>query len=116
MQTMKLLLLVYAIIPVTVFGQSNFSISPRHPKPGDLVTISYEPAGAIAGTMKPVEGSFYMLGHQVPGFKNLAADDLVMKREGKKYITTIQSDTASNFIYFGFSGNKLFDNSNNEGY
>ena len=69
MQTMKLLLLVYAIIPVTVFGQSNFSISPQHPKPGDLVTISYEPAGAIAGTMKPVEGSFYMLGHQVPGFK-----------------------------------------------
>ena len=102
MQTIKLLLLIYAIIPVAVFAQSNFSISPQHPKPGDLITISYEPAGAIAGTMKPVEGSYYMLGHQSLGFKNLAADDLVMKREGKKYITTIQTDTASNFVYFGF--------------
>jgi thiol-disulfide isomerase/thioredoxin len=107
--------LLILLASTRMFAQ-NFSFSPEHPKAGDLVTIYYTPAGAIAGTMKKVEASYYMLGSTPTTTRYINADDLKLTRDGNRFTTTIQTDTAANFIFFGFASNKQFDNNFNNGY
>jgi thiol-disulfide isomerase/thioredoxin len=82
-----------------------------NPKPGDKITFTYEPAGDIANTIKPVEGVVYQTGKR--GSK---VDDIVLERKAGIYTGTITTDTAMNFLYFGFTADKKFDNNFNEGY
>src|SRR5689334_7267215 len=99
------------IITIAVQAQKNFSYSPENPKPGDVVTFTYEPAGDIANTLLPVDGVVYQIG--TSGRK---ADDLMMERKAGKYTGSFTVDPQMNFIYFAFSADKKFDNNYNEGY
>lgn len=94
-----------------VCAQQKFQFTPEKPQAGDLITITYEPAGDIANTQFPVEGVVYLQGSNVQ-----AADDIALKKEGKKYTASVQTDTSHNFIYFGFTADKKTDNNFNEGY
>lgn len=108
---------ILIFIATTAFTQTNFTYTPQNPKPGDVISFTYEPAGAIAGIMKPVEASYYQLGYETGGsVKNISADDLPLTKNGKKYSGIIKTDTATAFLYFGFSADKKFDNNFNEGY
>ena len=97
MITRKLLLILLVLVAVNASAQTNFSFSPEKPKPGDIITITYEPAGDIANTIKPVEAAVYQ-----STSKGNKADDLVLTKIAKKYSATIQTDTGANFIYIGF--------------
>lgn len=108
-RTILPLLLLLAVTSVS--AQTNFSFSPEKPKPGDLITVTYEPAGDIANTLKPVEGLAY-----VTGSKTYKVDELVLTKSGSKYTTTIQTDTSVTFIHLGFSADGKFDNNYNNGY
>lgn len=112
----KMAVLTCMLVSATAFTQTNFSYSPQNPKAGDLITIEYEPGGDIAATTKPVEAKFYMLGNGARTVQPIATDELKLVRNGKKYTTTLQTDTAANFIYFGFSADGKFDNNDNNGY
>ncbi|MFN2438600.1 MAG: TlpA family protein disulfide reductase [Chitinophagaceae bacterium] len=117
MKKCKWFFLILMFAATTAFTQTNFTYTPQNPKPGDVISFTYEPAGAIAGTMKPVEASYYQLGYATGGgFKNIGADDVPLTRNGKIYSGTIKTDTATAFVYFGFSSDKKFDNNFNEGY
>lgn len=96
---------------ITVTAQKKFTYSPEKPRAGDVITFTYEPAGDIANTIKVVDGVIYQVGKQ--GNK---ADDIVMEKKAGKYTGTITTDTATNFLYLGFSADKKFDNNFNEGY
>lgn len=95
-----------------VLAQTNFTYLPAKPHPGDEITISYTPAGALANTMKKVEAAFYV-SHR--GNKRVA-NDLPLVKKGKTYTATIKTDTSANFIQFGFYVDKDFDNNFNDGY
>jgi peroxiredoxin len=116
MRIYKIFLSLFLILNTSVYSQKNFSYLPEHPKPGDIITFTYEPAGAIMGTLNPVEASYYMVSYTTTGFKNMAADDIKLNRSGSKYTGTITTDTAANFVYFGFSSKDQFDNNFNNGY
>lgn len=118
MPTKQISLLLFLLISVTAFTQNNFSYTPEHPRAGDLITITYEPAGALAGVLKKPEAAYYMLGNSESGssVKNIGADELMLSREGKKFTATVPTDTAANFIYFSFSSDGQFDNNFNNGY
>ena len=107
----RLFLVTLVLVEVTSQAQKNFSYSPEKPKPGDEITITYEPAGDLANNIKPVEGVFYQTG---TGLNK--ADDIVMQRKGRTFTGTIKTDTAAAFVYFSFSIDKKFDNNFNEGY
>lgn len=113
MVTKKLLLPLLLILAVFgVQAQQHFTYSPDKPKPGDVITFVYEPAGDIANTLKPVEGVVYQSGK-----KTNKADDLVLTRkDGSKFTGSFTADPGASFIYFGFSADKKFDNNYNEGY
>jgi len=96
---------------ITAQAQKNFTYTPENPKPGDVITFTYEPAGDIANTILPVEGVVYQMGK-----KGNKADDIVMERKAGKYTGTIKTDPEMNFLYLGFSSDKKFDNNFNEGY
>ena len=102
-------LLLFSVI--TIQAQKNFTSSPEKPKPGDVITFIYEPAGDIANTIKPVEGVFYQMGPQ--GRK---ADDITMEKKAGKYTGSVTTDAKMTFAYFAFSADKKFDNNFNEGY
>ena len=111
MLTRKILSFLFLLSAITVYSQKNFQFSPEKPKAGDLITFTYEPAGDIAGTLLPVEGVAYILGD-----KGQATDDIIFKRDGKKYTGSIQTDASQNFVYLAFTADKKFDNNYNEGY
>ena len=111
MTTKRFSFLVLLFITITTQAQKNFTYTPDKPKPGDEITITYEPAGDLANNIKPVEGVVYQNGTGL-----MKADDLVMQRKGGKFTSTIKTDTAASFLYFGFSIDKKFDNNFNEGY
>jgi thiol-disulfide isomerase/thioredoxin len=117
MKKCKWFFLVLIFSATSAFTQTNLTYTPQNPKPGDVISFTYEPAGAIAGTMKPVEASYYQLGYGANGnVKNISAEDLPLTRSGKNYSGIIKTDTATAFLYFGFSADKKFDNNFNEGY
>lgn len=105
------LLLAVLVIAFSSYGQKNFIINPEKPKPGDVIQITYTPAGNIANTMGKVEGVVYFT-----GITARKADDIILKKSGKKYTATIATDTATRFIHMGFHVNKKYDNNYGEGY
>ncbi|HKC34450.1 MAG TPA: TlpA disulfide reductase family protein, partial [Chitinophagaceae bacterium] len=111
MFTRKFIIALLLTITITVQAQKNFTYTPEKPKPGDKITFTYEPAGDIANTIKPVEGIVYQSGK-----RSSTADDIHMEKKDGKYTGTLVTDTAMGFVYFGFTADKKFDNNFNEGY
>lgn len=110
------LTLLLLLCAVTSWSQ-NFTFTPQNPKPGDLVTFTYEPAGMLVGATKPIECSYYQLNKTAPNaFGTSSADDLKLSRKGNKYTGSLKVDTAANFIYLGFYSGNNFDHNKNEGY
>lgn len=107
----KFLAVAFLFSAIKVYSQNNFQFSPQNPKAGDVITITYTPAGDIADTQLPVEAIGYTL-----GTKGWTTDDILLKREGKAYTGTVNTDTSQNFIFVGFSADKKFDNNYNNGY
>jgi thiol-disulfide isomerase/thioredoxin len=111
MRTSYIIWLLCLFFSLSSFAQDNFSFTPQHPKAGDLITITYEPAGVLAGNLKFVDAAFY-----ARGGKNISTDDIVLKRIGRKFTGTVQTDTSNSLVYFGFSIDKQHDNNFNNGY
>ncbi|MEP7372810.1 MAG: TlpA disulfide reductase family protein [Chitinophagaceae bacterium] len=107
----KLWIAVFIFFTTAVYAQKNFTYTPEKPKPGDIITFTYEPAGDIANTILPVEAVVYQ-----SGVKGQKADDVMLKKTANKISGAIITDTAMNFLYLGFSSDKKFDNNFNEGY
>jgi thiol-disulfide isomerase/thioredoxin len=107
----KLFTALLLFAAVTTQAQKNFTYTPEKPKPGDVVTFTYEPAGDIANTIKPVEGVVYQNGPQ-----KRTADDIVLEKLAGKYSGSFTTDTGMHFVYLSFSSDKKFDNNFNEGY
>lgn len=111
MQPKRFSTLLFLFLSVTVYSQKNLVVNPEKPKPGEVVTFTYTPAGDIANTIKPVEAVVYTL-----GAKGQMADDIILKREGSKYSGSFKTDTAQSLAYLAFLSDKKFDNNYNEGY
>lgn len=107
----KILTVLFLFSACIAVAQKNFSFHPDKPKAGDVITITYEPAGDIINTPHPVEGIVYNFGSE-----GQATEDVILKRSGKKYTGTILTDSSQSFLFLGFSANKVFDNNFNEGY
>jgi peroxiredoxin len=95
-----------------LLAQSNFTYTPEKPRPGDRITVTYEPAGALTGVVKPIRASYYVQDQ----YRTTAADDIPLTRQGKKWVGSFTTDTAANFVFFGFEADKQFDNNFNKGY
>lgn len=103
--------LLLLLMVLNLSAQNNFHYQPEEPKAGDIITITYQPAGDIAATTQPVEAAYYTFDGQ-----NNNAYDIVLTPKGNVYTGTIKTDTANNFVYFGFSSDNKFDNNFNKGY
>ncbi len=112
----KSLLPIFIFINSVVYSQQNFQYSPKHPKAGDVITFTYTPSGDIANTQKPVEGVVYTLGNYTLGRNDQTAEDIELKLVENKYTGTFKTDTTQNFVWFGFSADKKFDNNFGNGY
>lgn len=104
------------LLTLQTFAQDHFTYTPQNPKRGDVITIYYTPSGKLQGTAKPIEAAYYMFGFAPGSYKNLGADNITLKKEGKQYTGTLPTDTAAHFIYFGFSADQTYDNNGNKGY
>ena len=114
---------IFLILAFTSQAQKKFIYSPGNPRPGDIITFTYEPGGIMANTHKPVEGLLFQVINVSKdwiifqyGNPPVKVDDIIMTEKDGKYSGTIKTDSASNFIYFGFSADGSFDNNDNEGY
>jgi thiol-disulfide isomerase/thioredoxin len=107
------LIFVFALVlsALTGVAQENFSYSPAAPKAGEVITVTYTPAGNLANTLKKVEASIF-----VSSSSGRKANDLLLTKKGKKYTAIIKTDTADTFIQLGFFVDKNFDINFGEGY
>ncbi|MEJ7739830.1 MAG: hypothetical protein WKF97_20580 [Chitinophagaceae bacterium] len=99
MITKKMLVIFFLFSVVFGYSQKNFQVIPEKPKAGDLITIIYEPAGDIANTVIPVEGVVYL-----QGSRDQTAEDMILKKDGKKYTSTVQTEGQVRFKSIGFNG------------
>lgn len=111
MKKQNILLLLLCCVGVNAFAQDKLTISPEKPKAGDLITITYEPAGDLAGTTAIPEAVAYQMGD-----KGQKAFDIKLTRSYGKLKGTVQTDTTGSFLYFSFAVDKKFDNNFNKGY
>jgi hypothetical protein len=111
MPTKKIIFLVTMLFAFAGYAQKNFTVNNNKPKAGGVISFTYVPSGSIANTLKPVEGIVYSMGS-----KGLFAEDIILKNEGGKYVGSVKTDTSNNFVFFGFSADKNFDNNFNDGY
>jgi len=107
----NLLTVILLLAVISLSAQKNFSYTPEKPKPGEVITFIYEPAGDLAKINKPIEAAVYQ-----GGPRGRKADDLVLEKKEGKYVGNFTADTAMSFAYLAFSVNKKFDNNSNEGY
>ncbi len=107
----KLSTIIFLFFVINGYTQNNFQFSPQNPKAGDVITITYIPAGDLADIQQPIEAIAYSIGS-----KGRAADDIILNKNGRAYIGTIKTDTSQNFIFIGFSSDKKVDNNFNNGY
>jgi thiol-disulfide isomerase/thioredoxin len=112
MKYQNILLLLLCCVTINVYAQTNFTMSPEKPQPGDLVTITYEPAGDLANTTAMVEAVAYQLREKGP----YKAIDIKLTRSYGKFKGTFQTDSTGGFLFFNFSVDKKFDNNFNKGY
>jgi len=111
MKKIKFLCIAFILGITASYAQKNLIVTPEKPKPGDVIKITYTPAGEIANTLAKVEGVVYS-----NSSKGRKADDLILTKSGKKYSATITTDTAITFIQLGFFVDKKFDTNFGEGY
>ncbi|MGN6291933.1 MAG: TlpA family protein disulfide reductase [Chitinophagaceae bacterium] len=111
MKHQNLLLLLLCCVTINLCAQTNFTISPEKPQPGDLITITYEPAGDLANTTAMVEAVAYQMGEG-----SQKAIDIKLARSYGKFKGTVQTGNEGLFLYFSFSADKKFDNNFNKGY
>jgi len=109
----KLLIAVLALSTSTIYAQKNFTYTPEKPKPGDVISFTYESSGDLANSLEPVEAVAHKYGIRD---KQSKADDIILKRKGYKYTGTIITDTSQNFISLAFLVDKKYDNNFDEGY
>jgi thiol-disulfide isomerase/thioredoxin len=112
MLTRKFPLLLLLLAAITGYSQKKFSFTPEHPKPGDVIKITYEPAGDIANTILPVDAVVY----QYNETGNYKADDIALERNGNQFTGTVQTDPSRSFVSLSFASDKKFDNNFNDGY
>lgn len=111
MKHQNLLLLLLCCVTINLCAQTNFTISPEKPQPGDLITITYEPAGDLANTTAMVEAVAYQMGEG-----SQKAIDIKLARSYGKFKGTVQTGSEGLFLYFSFSVDNKFDNNFNKGY
>ncbi|HOZ84465.1 MAG TPA: TlpA disulfide reductase family protein [Niabella sp.] len=103
--------ILFLFATMVMKAQDNFSFTPAHPQPGDVIKFSYTPSGNLAGNIKPVE-SFVL---SKDGAESKITDLTVVRKQGK-WEGQYQSDTSTKAIAFGFKIDKEIDNNNNNGY
>lgn len=106
----KIFCLIIVFITITAYAQDNFTYTPEKPKPGDLITFTYEQGSDLTGVIALPDAIAYQMGR-----KNIATD-IEIKRSNRKLTGTIQTDTSANFVYFSFAVDNKFDNNKNKGY
>lgn len=95
----------------SVQAQQNFTYEPANPKAGDMITVTYVPAGDLANTMGNIEAEIF-----ISNTSERKAEDLPLKKSKKKYTATISTDTSTTFIQFAFHVDEKFDNNAGAGY
>ena len=107
----RILAFAALFVAITGYSQKNFVFFPEKPKPGDLITFTYEPAGDLAGNLAIPEAIVYSQSE-----KSRKGEDIVLQRKGTKFIGSIQSDASTLLISIGFSIDNKYDNNYNDGY
>lgn len=111
MHMKKILAAVLIVFTTAVYAQKNFTYTPEKPKPGDVISFTYQSSGDLANSLEPVEAVVYAYGS-----KEREANDIVLKRKGFTYTGTIATDTSHSFINIAFNVDKKYDNNYEDGY
>lgn len=111
MHMKKILAAVFMLFATVTFAQKNFTYTPEKPKPGDVISFTYQSSGDLANSLEPVEAVAYTYGS-----KERKADEITLKRKGYTYTGTITTDTSNSFINVVFSVDKKYDNNYDDGY
>ena len=111
MKIRSLFFITFLFGAMSSIAQKNLKYTPEQPKAGEPITITYTPANELMGTKAMVEGIVY-----TSSAKGTNARDIVLKKSGNAYMGIVQTDTADNFVFFGFSADGKFDKGNNTGF
>ncbi|WP_163409839.1 TlpA family protein disulfide reductase [Flavobacterium ajazii] len=114
---MKLLRLAALFLSVTAasYAQNEaarFDVTPKIPKPGEEITITYDPSGTVLKDAKKVSGRIYTNG----SFKWKVADITLKPTVDKKWETKVKLNDDAALITCVFTSDTLIDKGGKETY
>ncbi len=93
--------------------KEKFSFAPEKPKPGELVTVRFNPAGTKLDSLQNIKVFVYFYGKEL-----LKTEEQELKNEDGIWKATFKTDTLTKGLVFKFTDEKekIIDNNENKGY
>lgn len=109
MKISNLIFTILLFISLQSYGQ--VTISPEKPQAGTEISITYQPAGLLAGTKAPVSLIYYTIRPD-----GTFAFDGNWKKSGNTYSYSLKTNSEDNLVILKIFSDKLVDNNQGEGY
>jgi thiol-disulfide isomerase/thioredoxin len=111
MKNISFLLLVTCFLTSVALAQSPLSFQPAKPKPGEKITITYDPAGTpLAGKADP-QAIAYLMDGTIP-----VAKEIKLTKSGQVYTGEITTADTAQGVFFTFARDAVKDNNDKNGY
>lgn len=97
---------IAALLSFPALAQGVLKFSPEKPKPGEAITITYQPTAVVPVKISGAE------------FRGMMPEDLNFqaKRASGKYTATFKTDTSATLVYFTVTAGGAIDNNQGNGY
>ena len=101
---------ILVLVSATLSAQS-FTWQPVQPKPGEKITVTYDPSGTVLASAKNIKAVVYSFNNT-----NTTAEDLALTKSGNKYKASFMADTGARVMAIGFQSGKQKDPNGKDGY
>ncbi|MHA4847281.1 TlpA family protein disulfide reductase [Flavitalea antarctica] len=112
MKRLSILAIILAVVCLnTLTAQQPFNLEPKNPRPGEKITITYDPAGTeLFGVQQP-EAFAYLLEGALPLVKQIT-----LQKKGNIYTGDVTTNDTTKAVFFTFAQDEKRDNNSDKGY
>jgi len=101
-------LFTFIVFCIYANAQTNFTYMPRQPKPGDAITITYDPAGTKLKEELWIEAVAYLM----EGTQPLAVE-VPLKLQNGRWVGSVKTNDTTKAVFFNFLNDNNSDRSRN---
>src|SRR5687767_2011379 len=112
MKRLSILAIILAVVCLnTLTAQQAFNLEPKNPRPGEKITITYDPAGTEFFGVQQPEAYAYLLEGALPLVKQIT-----LQKKGNIYTGNFTTNDTTKAVFITFVKDEKRDNNSDKGY